>query len=544
MSKEHTAVAGALDASGLEHTAVEDIAGLVSELRVGFAGGVLRSMESRKEQLRAMLRGLREEKQALLDAIYYDLKKHRSDGAISEWFPVEFELGNTLDNMDAWAQADSPNVGMQQPVLLMSKAEVRWEPLGVVVVFGAWNFPVRLSLMPVVGAIAAGNCVVLKPSELAPHTAVAMERALTKYMDPAVIRVVQGDAVQGGELLRQKFDHFFYTGGGAVGRLVAHAAADCLAGVTLELGGKCPAIVHADVADLAPVATRIMWAKLNNVGQICLSVDYLLVHRSVKAKLLELLVEVTHAAYGQSPQASSGYGRIVNTRHWQRLMDVLGETHGTPIDVTADQPDQEDRFIPPIIVDNVQPDDALMRDELFGPILPVLTYDTLDEAIALVNAQAQPLSLYVFAGSAAAEHVVSHTRSGCAVVNDTMINLASHAIPFGGVGPSGVGNYTGRYSFETFSHARYVLKRPLWFPTPGIDSIRMPPFDGPANDWKLPLIQAMAFPCVKPLRKTFLGRLATYIPFWRILAIVPGFLLALIKARPLVKRQPNRPTEH
>ncbi|KAJ2775801.1 hypothetical protein IWQ57_000211 [Coemansia nantahalensis] len=540
MSKEHTAVSGALDASGLEFTPVDGIAGTVSEMQASFAGGVLRSMESRKEQLRAMLRGLREEKPALLDALHSDLRKHRGDGEYSEFCPVEYEIGLTLDNMDAWARADSVSLGLQQPVFLLSKAEVRREPLGVVLVMGAWNFPMRLSLMPVVGAIAAGNCVVLKPSDLAPHTAAAMERALTKYMDPAVIRVVQGDAAQGTELLRQRFDHFFYTGGGAVGRLVAHAAAECHAGVTLELGGKSPAIVHADVADLGPVATRIMWSKLSNAGQVCVGADHLIVHRSVKDRLLKLLVEVTHSAYGRSPQTSNAYGRIVNARHWRRLMDALGETRGTPVDVTDDAPDEDDRYIPPTIVDNVQADDALMREELFGPILPVLTYDTLDEAIAMVNARAPPLTLYVFAGSAAAEHVISHTRSGSAVVNDTMINLASHATPFGGVGPSGVGNYTGRYSFETFSHARYVLKRPLWFPTPAVDSIRMPPFDGPDHSWKLPLVRAMAFPRARALRDSLLGRLATYVPFWRVLAIVPGFVVALIKAQPLVGRKRRR----
>ncbi|KAJ1732967.1 hypothetical protein LPJ61_001786 [Coemansia biformis] len=540
MSKEHTTVTGALDKGELAFTPVEDIGGIVSGLHSSFASGVQHSLASRKEQLRAMLRGLREEKRALLDAIYHDIHKPQAESEVTEFSSVEYEIGLFLDNIDAWSRAECLSAGLQQPVMLLSRTEVRREPLGTVLIIGAWNFPLRLALLPVVGAVAAGNCVVLKPSELSSHSAAAVERAVTKYMDPAVIRVVQGGAEQGIELLRQKFDHFFYTGGAAVGRSVARAAADCLAGVTLELGGKTPAIVHADVPDLGPVATRIMWSKLSNAGQVCVSVDHLLVHRSLKDKLLPLLAEVATSMYGESPKLSSDYGRIVNARHWQRLMGVLGATRGTRFAITDDEPDEGDRYIPPVIIDNVKPDDSLMSEELFGPILPVIVYDTLDEAVALVNAGPQPLALYVFAGSAAAEHVLSHTRSGCAVVNDTMLNVASHVAPFGGVGNSGVGNYTGRHSLETFTHSRYVLKRPLWFPAPGVDTVRMPPYSAPANSWKLSLSKSMAYPRLRSLSESFLGRLATWIPFWRILAIIPGLLVAMFKAQPAVRRNRSK----
>ncbi|KAJ2434922.1 Hexadecenal dehydrogenase, partial [Coemansia sp. RSA 2522] len=463
-NKEHTAVSGALGSSELTYTPVSDISSIFDAVRLGFTSGTQRSLSHRKQQLRQFLRGLREEKKALLDAVYFDIRKAREETELFEYNAVEYEIGVFLDNLDAWSQPDHNPLAMQQPAFLLSRGQVRKEPRGTVVVVGAWNYPIRILLLPVVGALAAGNTVVMKPSELSPHTAAVVERVV-RYMDPGVIRVVQGGVEETTVLLKQSFDHFFYTGNGRVGKVVARAAAEHLSGVTLELGGKSPSIVHADVSDLVPVATRIMWSKLSNAGQTCVATDYLLVHRSLKDKLVPLLVDAAHAMFGRSPQKSLDYGRIVNTRSWTRIMKLLTATEGTFVQVTNDEADEADLFIPPVIVDGVRFDDALMTEELFAPILPIITYDTLDEAIDFVNQNDQPLALYVFAASQSAEHVISHTRSGTAVVNDTFFHLASHTNPFGGVGPSGVGNYTGKYSFDTFSHQRYVLKRPLWFPS-------------------------------------------------------------------------------
>ncbi|KAJ2908093.1 hypothetical protein GGI21_003232, partial [Coemansia aciculifera] len=377
------------------------------------------------------------------------------------------------------------------------------------------------------------------PSELSPHTALAVESLVTRCMDESVVRVVQGGVTETTVLLKEKFDHYFYTGSGSVGKIVARAAAEHLSGITLELGGKSPAIVHADVSDLVPTATRIMWSKLANSGQTCVATDYLLVHRSVKDKLVPLLVEAVTGMYGKSPRESPDYGRIVNARHWNRIMDMLAATEGTQIAVTNDVPDESELYIPPIIVDGVRPDDALMNDELFGPILPIITYDTLDEAIGLVNSRDQPLSLYVFAKSDSAEAVLSHTRSGVATVNDTMFSLASQTNPFGGVGPSGVGRYHGKFSLDTFSHHRLIMKRPLWFPTPGVDSIRGPPFAGNANSWKTKLGRQLVYPRLWSLSDSVLGKLATLIPFWRLLATIPGFVRALIQSKPIVQCKNN-----
>ncbi|KAJ2697398.1 hypothetical protein H4218_003985 [Coemansia sp. IMI 209128] len=537
MDKEHTLVSGELDKSELRYTPVEAISGTVSALRESFARGTMRDISFRKQQLRALLKGLREDKKALLDALYHDLHKSHAESLYAEYDSVEYEIGQYLDNLDKWAKPSHNPLASVQPALLLSKSEVRKEPLGVVVIIGAWNYPLRLVMLPTIGAIAAGNTVVLKPSELAPHTAQALQNMITRCMDSSVIRVVQGGVKESTELLKEKFDHYFYTGSGSVGRIVARAAADNLAGVTLELGGKSPAIVHADVSDLVPTAFRIMWSKLANSGQTCVATDYLLIHRSIKDKLVPLLVEAVAGMYGKSPKESPDYGRIINARHWNRLMDALNATEGTQIAITDDLPDEGDLYFPPTIVDGVRPGDSLMKDELFGPILPIITYDTLEEAISLVNSRDQPLALYVFAKSDSAEAVVTRTRSGSATVNDTMFILASMSNPFGGVGPSGVGRYQGKHTLDTFSHHRHVMKRPIWFPTPGVDTIRGPPFAGKENSWKLDLSRQMVYPSLWSLRDSVLGKLVTLIPFWRSLVIIPGFVRALVQSKPVVRRR-------
>ncbi|KAJ2869095.1 hypothetical protein FB639_004791, partial [Coemansia asiatica] len=485
MSKEHSSISGALNESALEYTDIGTISSTVGELRTSFATGKTRDLEFRKDQLRALLKGMRAEKKALLDAVYLDLHKSVNETELTEYSAVVFEVGLMLENMAKWTRPDRGSSFLLQPALLFSKSEVRKEPLGTVVILGAWNYPIRLALLPLIGAIAAGNTAVLKPSELAPHTAVALEYLLTAYMDPSVVRVVQGAVPESTELLAQHFDYYFYTGSGSVGRVVARAAAEHLSGVTLELGGKSPAIVHADVGDLSVAAMRIMWAKLTNAGQTCVAVDYVLVHRSVKDRLIDLFKDAAVGMYGASFAKSPDYGRIVNRRNWNRLKDLLDRSEGALVPLGDDEPDENDLFFPPTIVDGVRPSDSLMSSEIFGPILPIITFDTLDEAIDLVNARDQPLALYAFGSSASAQHVLTSTRSGGAVVNDTMFHLASHSMPFGGVGPSGTGRYTGQYSIDTFSHHRHVFEQPLWFPSPGIDSLRGAPYTGPENSWKM-----------------------------------------------------------
>ncbi|KAJ1954304.1 hypothetical protein EC988_002507 [Linderina pennispora] len=524
-----------LEKQELAFTPVSKISTIVADLRSAFAEDIMRPVSYRKQQLQALLEGVRQHSDLLAQALYLDLHRCKEEALLYDIQAVEFEIGQALANIDTWVRPEHNRLASDQTGFLTSSMEVRKEPLGCVVIISPWNFPVRLTLLPLIGALAAGNTVVLKPSEVAPYSAMAMEYVLRTSLDARVLQVVQGGVAETTELLKQKFDHFFYTGNGAVGKIVARAAAEQLAGVTLELGGKSPAIVHSDVADLGPTAMRLVWAKLMNVGQACVGLDYLLVQRSVKDKLVGLLTEVVHKAYTRTPQKSAEYGRIINQRHWQRLMDALAASSGTVVPIVDDVADKVDRYIPPTLVDNVTVSDSLMRDELFGPILPIITYDTLDEALQIVNSRDQPLALYVFASDKTSEYVLQHTRSGGAIANDAMFHLAAHNFPFGGVGPSGVGNYMGRYSFETFSHKRSVMKRPLWFPPAGVDTLRLAPFAGDENSWKAVVGPAMMYPKSYWLRTSWLGRLFTLVPLWRLLAATGPLLLGLFKGRAVVK---------
>ncbi|KAJ1957304.1 hypothetical protein EC988_000896, partial [Linderina pennispora] len=436
MEKEHTIISGLSTEPELCLTSIHAIGVTVQEMRTSFAQGTMRDIKFRKQQLNSLLAGVRKNSKLLLDALSMDLGRPTVESEVFEIAPVEYEIGQFLKYMDKWAKPDKHKLGSEQAALLMCSMEVRKVPHGTVAIIGAWNYPIRLILLPLIGALAAGNTVVLKPSELAPHSAMAIEILVSECLDSDAVRVVQGGAAETSELLKQKLDHIFYTGNGKVGRLVAKAAAEHLAGVTLELGGKSPVVVHHDVADLGATATRIMWAKLANSGQTCVGADYLLVHRSIKDKLVVLCQNFIENAYTKSPQKSPDYTRIINDRHWQRIMELLDATEGNIINCTDDQADQADRYIPPTLVDGVRPNDPLMSHELFGPILPIITYDTLDEALNLINSRDQPLALYAFGSSKTTEYIVANTRSGSAVSNDTMYHMAANNYPFGGTGPS------------------------------------------------------------------------------------------------------------
>ncbi|ORX74459.1 aldehyde dehydrogenase [Linderina pennispora] len=493
------------------YTPIDAISTTVQDMRSSFKKGTMRDISFRKQQLKALMAGLRAHEKLIADAITADFGRAPQESIFYDILPVQFEIGQALLNMDKWAQPDKP-------------ALVRKEPLGTVVIIGPWNYPIRLILLPLIGALAAGNTVVLKPSELAPNSARAIENLVTDCLDPEVVRVVHGGVAETTELLKQRFEHYFYTGNGMVGKIVAKAAAEHLAGVTLELGGKSPVIVHEDVSDLGPAATRIMWGKLVNAGQTCVGVDYVLVHRSVKDRLIELFLNYIENAYGRLPQKSADYPRIINDRHWQRIMALVNSTKGTVLHTCDDQPDQNDRYIPPTIVDNVSFDDPLMSDELFAPVLPIITYDSLDEALGYVNSHDQPLALYSFGSDKSNEYVFANTRSGGALANDTVFHLAAGNFPFGGTGPSGVGRYMGKYSFDTFSHHRSVLKKAIAFPPPSVDSLRFPPYQGEENAWK---------------PKGF-GLLLTMVPLWRLMVSVGPLLRGMAKGRDMAAKPASK----
>jgi aldehyde dehydrogenase (NAD+) len=344
-----------------------------------------------------------------------------------------------------------------------------------VLIISPWNYPIQLLLGPLVGALAAGNTALLKPSEMAPHTAAALAELVPRYLDSDSIKVVEGGVPETTALLKERFDHIFFTGNGTVGRIVMRAAAEHLTPVTLELGGKSPCIVDRSV-DLEVAAKRIAWAKFFNAGQSCTSVDYVLVHQSMEDALVHRLEAAVREFYGDDPKESPDFARIVNERHHQRLSELLSEGEL----VCGGETDAETRYIAPTIIRGVTRDMKVMKEEIFGPILPVVSVRDIDEAIDFVNAGDKPLALYVFSRSAKrVKRVLRETSSGGACINECIAHMVVPELPFGGVGESGMGAYHGRASFETFSHRKSVLEKSTKVDPP----VRYPPYTDEKAKW-------------------------------------------------------------
>ncbi len=452
-------------------------ADVVKRLRVGFESGRTRPVEWRVAQLRRLDAMLLERETELLDALAADLAKPEIEGFLTETAFTRAEIAFALANLASWVKPEKVSVPFtQQP----AKAQIIREPLGVVLIIGPWNYPVQLVLAPLVAAIAAGNAAVLKPSELAPASSALLARLLPEYLDRECVAVVEGGVPETTALLAERWDHIFYTGNGTVGRVVMEAAAKHLTPVTLELGGKSPAIVDRH-ANLAVAAKRIAWGKFVNTGQTCVAPDYVLVDREVEQPLLDLLALTVRSFYGNDPRTSPDYGRIVNDRHFSRLAGLLA-SGGEP--VVGGDADPSDRYIAPTVLTAVDSDAPIMREEIFGPLLPVLPVDDVDEAIDFVNERDKPLALYVFSDvDSVADRVIASTSAGGVAVNATVLHLAVPGLPFGGVGASGMGAYHGRAGFETFSHRKSVLHRPTRLDLP----VAYPPYSG----WKQKLLRRL-----------------------------------------------------
>ncbi len=458
--------------SAAEHAAPQsafpDLHRGLDAVRAGFRSGVLRRRADRTAQLERLRQLLVDQESVLAAALKADLGKSSIEAYTTEIGYVIGEIDHALDRLDEWCTPR--RVGL--PIHLRpGSARIIPEPLGTVLIISPWNYPLHLLLAPLVPALAAGNTAVLKPSEVAPATATAIADLLPRYLDPAVVHVVTGGVPETTALLAEPFDHIFYTGNGTVGKVVMRAAAERLTPITLELGGKSPAIVTRS-ADLEVSARRIAWGKCVNAGQTCVAPDYVLVPERSLERFVSALGDAIADFYGDDPATSPDYGRIVSTRHFDRLAGLI-DAGGYERIALGGRLDRESRYIEPTVLTGVDVDSAVMTEEIFGPILPVIGYRDIDDAIAFVNDRPKPLALYAFARDVDdADHVIDATSSGGAVVNHTLLHLAVPDFPFGGVGASGLGSYHGQFGFERFSHLRPVLQRSTW-PDP---SIAYPPY--------------------------------------------------------------------
>ncbi|MDH5492598.1 MAG: aldehyde dehydrogenase family protein, partial [Myxococcales bacterium] len=424
---------------------MEAIPRVVEGLRRSFDEGRSRSIEWRRSQLDALLLLVREKRDEILDALAQDVGKPRLEAYAAEVAFMEKDILHVRKHLERWMRPEKVST---PAVLQPGWSRIYKDPLGVVLIIAPWNYPFQLALSPLVGAIAAGNCAVIKPSEVAPATSALIAQWLPYYLDGSCIAVVEGAVAETTKLLAERFDHIFYTGNGTVGRIVMQAAAKHLTPVTLELGGKSPCIVDPS-ADLDVAARRIVWGKFYNCGQTCVAPDYVLVHESVHDALVNRMVATVREFWGDDPQQSKDYGRIVNARHHQRLMALMASGDA----ITGGTGDQGDRYIAPTILKNVSAESKVMQDEIFGPILPVLSVTDMDAAIAFVNARPKPLALYLFASDRGVqEEVLARTSSGGVAVNHAILHLTVPDLPFGGVGESGMGAYHGQASFDTVTH--------------------------------------------------------------------------------------------
>ena len=435
---------------------------LVGRLRGTFHSRVTRDLDWRRAQLAALSAMLRENEEQILAALAADLGKPRFEAWAGDIASSATETDHIRKKLGRWAKDSRARIPLP---FLPGSAAIRHEPRGVVLIIAPWNYPVYLLATPLAAAIAAGNAVVCKPSELAPATSSLITELATRYLDTSAIAFVEGAVQETTELLEQRFDHILYTGNGTVGRIVAAAASKHLTPTTLELGGKSPAIVDKD-ANLKQAASRIAFAKFSNAGQTCIAVDHVWVHHDVHDEFARLVTTEIQERYGDDPRSSPDFGRIVNTRHTARIQGLL-EGGGYDAIAAGGTINVDERYVAPTVVTGVKPNAALMSEEIFGPVLPVLPFDDIAEPISHINAGDHPLALYVFS-KANAQRVLDQTTSGGACVNDAMLHIFPPSLPFGGVGESGYGAYHGKFGFDTFSHQRAVFRRPRFFTEPAL----------------------------------------------------------------------------
>lgn len=424
----------------------------------------------RKKCLIKLLNCVQKHEQEIINALYKDFKKPDFESVISETAYITSELSDTIKNINKWAK---PTRVLPSLLNFPSTDYIYKEAYGKVLIIAPWNYPYQLALCPLIAAVAAGNQVVVKPSELTPNTSKIVAKIISETFDKNHVECIEGNAEVAKELLAQRWDYIFFTGSVSVGKIVAQAAAENLTPVTLELGGKNPCIID-ETANLKIAAKRIVWGKFLNAGQTCIAPDYLLVAEKIKVKFIELVkTEITNA-YGENPELSSDLARIINEKNWKRLTAMLenetiafgGKTNPT------------DYYIAPTLVDEPSLDSLVMKDEIFGPILPILSYKTESDLDRIILRYEKPLSLFVFTDNKAfAKKIIRNYSFGGGCINDTVIHFSNGRLPFGGVGHSGIGAYHGRRSFDTFSHHKAIVKKGNWLDIP----LRYAPYKGKLN---------------------------------------------------------------
>ena len=441
----------------------------IEALRQYFQSGATQPFEFRLLQLNRLKQLVLDNEQALYKALHADLKKTDEDAWATEIGFFLSELNYTIEHLKGWMQPKSVPTNL---VNMPSSSFTIQEPLGVVCIIAPWNYPFQLLFTPLIGAIAGGNCAVLKPSEFAPATAAVMRRIIGDLFPENYILYIEGDGAQvlPPLLTQNRFDHIFYTGSTMVGKIIYKLAAEQLVPVTLELGGKSPAVI-CDDANLRVAARRLASPKFSNCGQMCIAPDYILVPHHMRKNLIKELITALQKFYGADAENSEQYGKIINEKQWMRLTSYLGDGEI----VYGGKSNKEKLFIEPTIMVDVQPDAKIMQEEIFGPILPVLTYASKEEALAIIQKNPNPLAFYVFTENKADENYwLTNVPSGGACVNNATMHITNHELPFGGRGFSGTGGYHGKLSFDTFTHTKSVLKTPTWIDP----SFKYPPYKG------------------------------------------------------------------
>lgn len=442
---------------------------IIQTAREAFESGRTKSIDFREKQLRNLLRLYKENTPQLLKALSEDLHKSKQESILTEIALAIGDLKNVLENLRKWAQPQKPQKSF---VNIMDELLIYNDPYGLVLVIGAWNYPVQVTLLPVASAIAAGNCVIIKPSELAPATAKLISELIPKYLDNECYPVILGGPQETVELLEHRFDYIFFTGSTRTGRLVHAAANKYLTPTTLELGGKSPLYLDKS-ADISIATRRILWGKCVNAGQTCVAPDYILCKKEVGEKFIEQARGILKEWYGDDMQKSPDFARIINKNHFERLSKLMqmGKI------AVGGKMDEDERYIQPTIISDVKPTDPIMQEEIFGPILPIIYINDVNEAIKHINSNEKPLALYIFSNDRKiTDLVLENTSCGGVGVNDTLMHITPESLPFGGVGNSGMGAYHGKYSFDTFVHKKSILVKDLGSLGERLSAARYPPY--------------------------------------------------------------------